>query len=125
MFRGSWTGITVDGQLVEAMQFKDATGAIHSYTDIPVGGAIAGHRHGGYPKRIVRNPKWPDLEEVILVWKTHNDIGYTHSVPEVLDYYRTGMMDGALKSDRGYDQYPQKRTVCVGSASLGNGGDPG
>lgn len=30
------------------------------------------------------------LEEVVLVWKTHNDIGYTHTVPEVMDYYRNG-----------------------------------
>jgi alpha-mannosidase len=45
----------------------------------------------------VKNKNFPNLEEVIVVWKTHCDIGYTHPVPEVLDNYRGSMIDGALK----------------------------
>jgi hypothetical protein len=96
MFKGSWSGIAVDGQLVEAVQFRDAIGIIHSYTDISVGAKIQVTASVDI-NSISHNPKWPKLEEVILVWKTHNDIGYTHPVPEVLNYYRNGMMDGALK----------------------------
>lgn len=43
-----------------------------------------------------KNRKWPNLEEVVVCWKSHCDIGYTHPVPDVLHGYRTGMMDRAL-----------------------------
>ena len=39
---------------------------------------------------------WPELEEVIITWKCHLDIGYTHPVPEVIQKYRTGDMDQIL-----------------------------
>ena len=39
---------------------------------------------------------WPHLKEVIVVCKTHFDIGYTHRVNELVDYYRTGMIDRAM-----------------------------
>jgi hypothetical protein len=96
MFKGSFGKIRVNGKPMDAIRMKDAVGMPHSYVDIPVAGGsqvIAGADEAS----VVKNPKWPELEEVILVWKTHNDIGYTHPVPEVLNYYRTGMMDGALK----------------------------
>lgn len=35
----------------------------------------------------------PNVEEIIVVFKTHFDIGYTSSFKEVVDYYRTTMMD--------------------------------
>ena len=38
----------------------------------------------------------PDLEEIILVYKSHFDIGYTHLASEAVHDYRTKMMDGAL-----------------------------
>jgi hypothetical protein len=38
-------------------------------------------------------PQWPELEEVIITWKCHLDIGYTHPVPEVIEKYRTRDMD--------------------------------
>ena len=31
----------------------------------------------------------PQVKEIIVVCKTHFDIGYTHRVNEVVDYYRT------------------------------------
>lgn len=40
---------------------------------------------------------WPNLEEVIVVSKTHFDIGYTDLAGRVVDRYRTSMADQALK----------------------------
>jgi glycosyl hydrolase family 38 len=40
---------------------------------------------------------WPNLEEVIVVSKTHFDIGYTDLASRVVDRYRTSMADRALK----------------------------
>ena len=42
-------------------------------------------------------PRWPKLEEVIIVSKTHFDIGYTDLASKVVDRYRTTMADQALK----------------------------
>jgi len=39
---------------------------------------------------------WPKLEEVIVVSKTHFDIGYTDLASRVVDRYRTSMADQAL-----------------------------
>ena len=39
-----------------------------------------------------------DVKEIIVICKTHFDIGYTHRVDEVVDYYRTDMIDRALKA---------------------------
>ena len=39
---------------------------------------------------------WPQLEEVILVFKTHFDIGYTDMASAVVERYRTSMIDSAL-----------------------------
>ncbi len=39
---------------------------------------------------------WPKLEEVILVFKTHFDIGYTDLASAVVQRYRTSMIDSAL-----------------------------
>jgi hypothetical protein len=44
------------------------------------------------------NPsRWPKLEEVIVVSKTHFDIGYTDLASRVVERYRTSMADQALK----------------------------
>ena len=36
------------------------------------------------------------VEEIIVVCKTHFDIGFTHQIDEVIPYYRTTMIDNAL-----------------------------
>jgi hypothetical protein len=41
--------------------------------------------------------RWPKLEEVIVVSKTHFDIGFTDLASRVVDRYRTSMADQALK----------------------------
>ena len=38
----------------------------------------------------------PQLEEIILVFKTHFDIGYTDMAANVVERYRTSMIDSAL-----------------------------
>lgn len=43
----------------------------------------------------VRNDK---VKEIIVVFKTHFDIGYTHRVKDLVQYYRTEMIDKALKA---------------------------
>ena len=43
-----------------------------------------------------KSPDWPNLEEVIIVTKCHLDVGYTHTVPELVKLYRTTYMDKAL-----------------------------
>jgi alpha-mannosidase len=39
---------------------------------------------------------YPNLEEVVVTWKCHLDIGYTHTVPEVIAKYRGHDMDAIL-----------------------------
>ena len=79
----------------------------------------AGHE----PKRGTTNPEWsntwfaeldvhtPDtlanvgdfipagaqLKEVVVAYKSHFDIGFTHPAPEIVNIYRTSMIDDALK----------------------------
>jgi hypothetical protein len=44
-----------------------------------------------------KSSRWPKLEEVIVVSKTHFDIGFTDLASRVVDRYRTSMADQALK----------------------------
>lgn len=37
------------------------------------------------------------VREVIVICKTHFDIGYTHRVNDVVNYYQTEMIDRAFK----------------------------
>jgi len=41
-------------------------------------------------------PDHPVVEEIVVVCKTHFDIGYTHRVDQLMCYYRTTMIDRAL-----------------------------
>lgn len=43
----------------------------------------------------VKNDK---VKEIIVVFKTHFDIGYTHRVSDIVQYYRTDMIDKALEA---------------------------
>jgi len=38
----------------------------------------------------------PNVKEIIVIFKTHFDIGYTHRVKDIVHYYRTEMIDKAL-----------------------------
>ena len=37
-----------------------------------------------------QNTPSSNVKEIIVIFKTHFDIGYTHSVEEVVNFYRTG-----------------------------------
>ena len=50
-----------------------------------------------------------DVKEIIVICKTHFDIGYTHRVDEVVDYYRTDMIDRALKAMDASASLPQEQ----------------
>ena len=39
---------------------------------------------------------WPELKEVIVVCKTHFDLGYTHRIKDLIPHYRTRMIDQAM-----------------------------
>jgi alpha-mannosidase len=39
----------------------------------------------------------PKVKEIIVIFKTHFDIGYTHRARDIVSYYRTGMVDHALE----------------------------
>jgi hypothetical protein len=41
-------------------------------------------------------PAGTQLKEVIVAYKTHFDIGFTHAAPEIVNVYRTQMIDDAL-----------------------------
>jgi len=41
-------------------------------------------------------PKPSPVREVIVIIKTHFDIGYTHRVREIVHHYRTDMIDKAM-----------------------------
>ena len=49
------------------------------------------------PARAENASRWPKLEEVIIVSKTHFDIGFTDLASRVVERYRTTMADQALK----------------------------
>jgi alpha-mannosidase len=38
-----------------------------------------------------------ELDEIVLSFKTHFDIGFTHPAPEIVNIYRTSMIDHALR----------------------------
>jgi alpha-mannosidase len=52
------------------------------------------------------------LEEIILVFKSHFDIGFTHPAPEIVNIYRTSMIDNALNLIEESNKLPpEKRFV--------------
>ncbi|WP_143774109.1 glycoside hydrolase family 38 N-terminal domain-containing protein [Niastella vici] len=58
-----------------------------------------------------------NVKEIIVVFKTHFDIGYTHRAKDVVQYYRTGMIDNALKAMEASQSMPdgqQFKWTCPG-----------
>ena len=54
----------------------------------------------------------PDLEEVIVVFKTHFDIGYTDYAESVVRKYGSSMIEGALENlDASMEMPPEERFV--------------
>jgi alpha-mannosidase len=52
------------------------------------------------------------VKEIIVVCKTHFDIGYTHRVKDLMNYYRTTMIDRALGiMDKSRDLPPEQQFV--------------
>jgi alpha-mannosidase len=48
------------------------------------------------PQPAAAAPKPSPVREVIVIIKTHFDIGYTHRVREIVRHYRTDMIDRAM-----------------------------
>ena len=56
--------------------------------------------------------KKPQVEEIVVVFKSHFDIGFTHLASEVVQRYRTIMIDNALKVvDQNRDLPPDQQFV--------------
>jgi alpha-mannosidase len=56
-----------------------------------------------------------EVEEIIVVCKTHFDIGYTHRVSELVDYYRTEMIDKALDNlEQSKNMPPEQQFTWTG-----------
>ena len=70
-----------------------------------------GARLGKVPEGAVKPPPRPKgVEEVVIVFKTHFDIGYTALAREVVQRYRTTMIDQALQVvDKNKDLPPEQR----------------
>ena len=49
------------------------------------------------------------VEEIIVVCKTHFDIGYTHRVDELISFYRTAMIDKALAIMEDSEELPPEQ----------------
>jgi len=57
----------------------------------------------------------PGLKEIIVVCKTHFDIGYTHRVDELINYYRTSMIDRAMDiMDQSQNLPPEQQFAWTG-----------
>ena len=70
------------------------------------------------PVMLLAWPAWaaraeePRVEEVIIVFKTHFDIGYTDMAAAVVERYRTSMIDQALEVvERNRDLPPEQQFV--------------
>jgi hypothetical protein len=50
-----------------------------------------------------------NLDSIFVIFKTHYDIGYTHLVKEVINYYRTDMIDNALKLIEDSQKLPKEQ----------------
>lgn len=51
----------------------------------------------------------PAVKEIIVICKTHFDIGYTHRVNDIVNFYRTTMIDNALKAIDGSHELPDNQ----------------
>jgi alpha-mannosidase len=57
-------------------------------------------------------PDYSHVQEVIVICKTHFDIGYTHRVKDLMPYYRTTMIDRAMGvMDASRDLPPEQQFV--------------
>lgn len=51
----------------------------------------------------------PNVEEIIVICKTHFDIGFTHRVKDIVSYYQTDMIDNALKAMENSGDLPKEQ----------------
>ena len=60
-------------------------------------------------------PKPSPVREVIVIIKTHFDIGYTHRVKEIVHHYRTDMIDQAMNiMDQSKNLPPEQQFAWTG-----------
>lgn len=52
------------------------------------------------------------LKEIIVAYKTHFDIGFTHPAPDIVNVYRTSMIDKALDIIDEFAEMPADKRFC-------------
>lgn len=78
---------------------------------VGIGAALALIAHEACAVHAAKPAACP-LREVVVVFKTHFDIGYTNMARDVLEYYRTAMIDRALAvCDATHNLPPEQRFV--------------
>ena len=70
------------------------------------------------------DPPPAKVEQVIVVFKTHFDIGYTDLARNVVKRYRTSMIDKALDVCDRRQEHAARATLCLDRAGLADGPDP-
>ncbi len=69
----------------------------------------------GEPPPATSSTKASPVREVIVIIKTHFDIGYTHRVKEIVRHYRTEMIDRAMDiMDQSWNLPPEQRFAWTG-----------
>jgi len=51
----------------------------------------------------------PNVKEIIVICKTHFDIGFTHRVKDLVNYYQTDMIDNAFKAMNESENLPEEQ----------------
>lgn len=51
----------------------------------------------------------PNVKEIIVICKTHFDIGFTHRIKDIVSYYQTDMIDNAFKVMDESDHLPKEQ----------------
>lgn len=86
-----WIAWRVESTLKQNNKGKEPNWTDTWYTEFDV------HTPATLPKAGDAIMAGTQLEEIIIAFKTHFDIGFTHSAPEIVNIYREDMIDNALK----------------------------
>ena len=57
----------------------------------------------------------PNVKEIIVICKTHFDIGFTHRVKDIVNYYQTDMIDNAFKAM----DASERAAICMDASRVG------
>jgi len=106
--RGGGDGRAIDRRAPGGLPFSDMKRELIALVAVAIAARSTAVPADRNPARAKPAPS--RVREVIVVIKTHFDIGYTHRVKEIVHHYRTGMIDKAMDiMDAGGDLPPEQR----------------